>query len=257
MTFLCSICGERADIESKDLLPTNTEYAEGNVCIHNWIELKGFKSKADDINGEIQETEFEIIETSLKDEVDNNLKTLSLHDQINKEKNIYLASIDDYNEINRDLENIYTEIRNSLGLDVTLPEFKQVVMSMSQYDAKANGYLSLLNSKIAEKYSNLTYAKTMIAMEKILSNMANNLVERSANMQEDAEGDNNLKLAATSLKFYREAVDMMRDLRKDMVILEADRELEEFKVKKEEEKQLELTPEDIQKLLNLSEKKDS
>lgn len=216
------------------------------------VELRGFAKSPEKIEGDIKETDFEIIESNLKEEVDKEIKTLSLSDQINKDKNTYLASIDSYNEVNKDLEDIYSEIKNSLGLDVGLPEFKNVVMSMAKYDAKTHGYMSLINSKIAEKYSNLAFAKAMIATETILSNMAASLMERTRNMGDDAEGDNNLKLAAPAMKFYREAIDMMRDLRKEMVIPEVDRKLDDMRTDKKEEKQIELSQEEIQSLLKLA-----
>lgn len=216
------------------------------------VELRGFAKSPEKIEGDIKETDFEIIESNLKEEVDKEIKTLSLSDQINKDKNTYLASIDSYNEVNKDLEDIYSEIKNSLGLDVGLPEFKNVVMSMAKYDAKTHGYMSLINSKIAEKYSNLAFAKAMIATETILSNMAASLMERTRNMGDDAEGDNNLKLAAPAMKFYREAIDMMRDLKKEMVIPEVDRKLDDMRTDKKEEKQVELSQEEIQSLLKLA-----
>lgn len=252
MTYICSICGAKEEHDSKFECSEITQFAEGNICHHNWIELRGFAKSPEKIEGEVKETDFEIIETNLKDEVNNEIKTLSLADQINKDKNTYLASIDSYNEVNKDLENIYSEIKNSLGLDVSLPEFKNVVMSMAKYDAKTHGYMSLINSKIAEKYSNLAFAKAMIATETILANMAGALMERTRNMGDDPEGDNNLKLAAPAMKFYREAIDMMRDLKKEMVIPEVDRKLNDMRANREEEKQIELSQEDIQALLKLA-----
>ena len=252
MTYICSICGTKEEHDSRMECSIETEFAEGNVCKHNWIELRGFAKSPENIEGDIKETDFEIIESNLKEEVDKEIKTLSLSDQINKDKNTYLASIDSYNEVNKDLEDIYSEIKNSLGLDVGLPEFKNVVMSMAKYDAKTHGYMSLINSKIAEKYSNLAFAKAMIATETILSNMAASLMERTRNMGDDAEGDNNLKLAAPAMKFYREAIDMMRDLKKEMVIPEVDRKLDDMRTDKKEEKQVELSQEEIQSLLKLA-----
>ena len=253
MKFICSICGAQEEHDSRLECSIETEFSEGNVCKHNWIELRGFAKSPEKIEGEITPTqEFEVIEATLKDEVDSEIKTLSLSDQINKDRNTYLASLDSFNEVNKNLEDIYSEIKNSLGLDVGLPEFKNVVMSMAKYDAKTHGYMSLINSKIAEKYSNLAFGKAMIATEAILANMASALVERTRNMGDDAEGDNNLKLAAPAMKFYREAIDMMRDLRKEMVIPEVDRKLDDMRTDKKEKKEIELSQEDIQTLLKLA-----
>lgn len=252
MIFICSICGAREEHDTQQECSIETEFSVDNICRHNWIVLKGFAKSPEKIEGDIKETEFEIIESELKNEVDNDIKTLSLSDQINRERNTYLASIDSFNEVNKNLEDIYTEIKNSLGLDVSLPEFKNVVVSMAKYDAKTHGYMTLISSKIAEKYSNLAFAKAMIATETILSNMASSLMERTRNMGEDAEGDNNLKLAAPAMKFYREAIDMMRDLKKEMVIPEVDRKLNDMRADKEEEKQIELSEKDIQALLKIA-----
>lgn len=252
MTFICSICGAKEEHDSLQECSIETEFATDNICKHNWIALHGFAKSPDKIEGDIKETEFEIIESELKNEVDNEIRTLSLTDQIDKERNTYLASIDSFNEVNKNLEDIYSEIKNSLGLDVSLPEFKNVVMSMAKYDAKTHGYMTLINSKIAEKYSNLAFAKAMIATETILSNMASSLMERTRNMGEDAEGDNNLKLAAPAMKFYREAIDMMRDLKKEMVIPEVDRKLDDMRADKKEEQQIELSEKDIQALLKMA-----
>lgn len=252
MTYVCSICGTREEHDNQSECSIETEFSTDNICRHNWIALKGFAKSPEKIEGDIKETEFEIIEAGLKNEVNNELKTLSLSDQIDRERNTYLASIDSFNEVNRNLEDIYSEIKNSLGLDVSLPEFKNVVTSMAKYDAKTHGYMTLINSKIAEKYSNLAFAKAMIATETILSNMASSLMERTRNLGEDAEGDNNLKLAAPAMKFYREAIDMMRDLKKEMVIPEVDRKLDDMRIDKEEEKQIELSEQDIQSLLKIA-----
>lgn len=255
MTFICSMCGAKEERDSIQECSIETEYAPDNICQHIWIALRGFAKEPEKIEGAIQETDFEIIESNLKDEVNQEIRTLSLSDQIDKDRNTYLASIDSFNEVNKNLEDIYSEIKNSLGIDVGLPEFKNVVMSMAKYDAKTHGYMTLINSKIAEKYSNLAFAKAMIATETILSNMASSLMERTRNLGEDAEGDNNLKLAAPAMKFYREAIDMMRDLKKEMVIPETDRKLNDMGGNKDDESQIELSQEEIQKLLNIANKK--
>lgn len=257
MTFVCSVCGAKEEQDSIKECSIETEYTPDNICRHNWIQMRNFTQAIEKIEGTITEPEFEIIETELKKEVDGNINTLSLADQINKDKNTYLASIDSFNEVNKNLEDIYSEIKNSLGIDVGLPEFKNVVMSMAKYDSKTHGYMSLINSKIAEKYSNLAFAKTMIAGETILSNMAEAIMERTRNIGDDPEGDNNLKLVAPAMKFYREIVDMMRDLKKEMVIPETDRKLQEMSPNKQTENSIELSQDDIMSLLKLANKNDN
>lgn len=252
MIFICSMCGRREEHDSKFDCSIETEFSTDNICRHNWIEIRGFAKSPDKIEGEVAETDFEIVEANLKEKVDKEIKTLSLSDQIDREKNTYLASINSYNEVNKNLEDIYSEIKNTLGLDVSLPEFKNVVLSMAKYDSKTHGYMTLINSKIAEKYSNLAFAEAMIATQAILSNMSASLLERSRNLGEDPEGDNNLKLIAPAMKFYREAIDMLRDLKKEMVIPEVDRKLDDMRANKEEEKQIELSQEDVQALLKLA-----
>lgn len=255
MEFICSRCGEKAIVNSEEELKSSTYFDATNVCYHNWIRKRKFSEKSEEVNSVI-DINYEEIEDNLNKEVSAELVPYSLQDQQRKARENYLSELVSYNEVDKMLETAYNEIKNSIGIDASISDFKEVMESISKYDKKNQGYMSLIQSKLVSKYTTITISKSVIGLERVLSNLLESMMERSKNMGEDAEGDNNFKLVTTALKFYNEGLSILERLGDKYTIPETDRKLDDIKNGNVEKEQIELSTEDLQKLLNLANKKE-
>ncbi len=242
MSFICTVCGKLHEDDSVNP-PETTEYTDGNICRHNWIKERGFSNESPTIGG-IIELEAELVENVKKEETPNTVS------EYRKKASDLQTSIDMSNDINRDLEKMYAEIKKEVGLNVELPEFRQVVTSLAFYDDKASNYLRLLTSKIADRAHTLANAKMAIGVENILSKLQEVLLEKINDITDDEVGDNNLKFVLLGSKAISEYQNILDKIKESNVVPEADRKLTEMK-KEEKEKQtrVKLTQADIQKFL--------
>ena len=242
MNYICTICGKYHEGENP---PKKTDYGDGGICEHNWIADRGLSDTFPDVEG-IIELEAEVIN---KANEENDINVLSLKTVKNHAEDLR-TSFDNYNELNRDLETMYSEIKATTGLVAEFPEFKQVVTSLALYNDETSNYLNLVTSKIVDRSSILANAKMAIGIEKILTDLLSVIHEKGQNITDDEVGDNNLKFVILASKAFNEYKDLLNKIKTETTIPEVDRKLKELKKDKEtKEKKLDLSQEEIQKFL--------
>lgn len=242
MNYICTVCGK---YHEGDNPPKQTDYGDGGICEHNWIADRGLSDAFPDVEGVI-ELEAEIIEESNKE---NNINVLSLKKVKNHAEDLK-TSFDNYNELNRDLETMYSEIKSTTGLVADFPEFKQVVTSLALYNNETSNYLNLITSKIVDRSTILSNAKMAIGIEKILTDLLSVIHEKGQNITDDEVGDNNLKFVILASKAFNEYKDLLNKIKTETTIPEVDRKLKELKKDKElKEKRIDLSQDEIQSFL--------
>ena len=245
--YICTLCGYIYDADDITQLPEDTKLAEENNCAHNWTLYRGIQDEPEDIGGELSPIEVEVVKTTEKMGkqfgIDYNLIK-------HEAQNEFKVGVDYFNELSNDYEKIYNDIKMKTGLNLSMPEFREMMESITLYNKESNDFMKLLNSKIIEKYTQMTIGTTTIALNKIITKLANNLIDRVGNGGLDDElSMENDKIAMVGSKALREYMDLLKGMQ-EYVIPETDKRLDSFKEDKDKkENEFSMSRDEIQLLL--------
>lgn len=250
LVYICTICGERAEANSIEELPQESEIEENNKCEHNWILFRGNIEEPEEIGGNLNSEE-------LFNEIKKEIETCEVIpvEEIKTRLTETKVGVDFFNQLNQDYEKMYTDIVQSSGLNITLPQFRSLMEDICLYGDDQHQFIKLLNSKIIQKYSNVAIGKLGIATSLLIEKLSMNLLERADNLSEDEIGDNNNKLIQLGSKSLREYLGLLKEL-KEFEVPEVNRKIQNIKEKEQEKEEIKLSPSDIQSLLNKVNSKD-
>lgn len=245
MTYECTLCKKIVDFNNIE----DIQLDKNDTCPHNWV----LKRDAEDY-GEDLFKENKTFDTN--EAVENIINEVSTYDIIPVDKlhhkitNDFKVGVDYYNELNTDMEKIYNEIRQKHHINLTLPEFREMMESITTYDNKSKEFMNILTSKIIDKYTTLSLSKTAIGVSKLIDNLVANLLEKSNNMEEDEIGFENNRMVQVGFKTINEYLKIVKELRQYMSP-DPDRKLDDMsKTEEESDNIIDLSNDDIKTLVN-------
>lgn len=158
----------------------------------------------------------EIVEQDTEGKLSAKEEALRAIEQL-KNKSIEL---DDFDE---QLESVYEELRQQHNLECSVDEFKVFLRDYYKLTNEERQYIDLINSMLIERLDKFMTSKIVFTTETVLTNLLNELKQRSEFIGPSEEGNNNLMYVGSVIKIVKDADSLLHQLKNNRTIKEIDR----------------------------------